>query len=180
MRYTTVISTIAAAVLALTSMSVDAGQGHGGAGQGGGANDRTQQMDTDRDMDRDRDRLHQKDSSNLRDRDIYGSDLMSKQELDKYREQLVKAETNREREQFQIRHEEKMKQRAAQQGKDLVPPGQGPIYGGERMTAKERNAYREQLRLAGSEKEKQQLQAQHQEKMDQRAKAAEVDKEEAE
>jgi hypothetical protein len=48
------------------------------------------------------------------------------------------------------------------------------------MTAKERNAYREQLRLAGSEKEKQQLQAQHQEKMDQRAKAAEVDKEEAE
>jgi hypothetical protein len=99
-------------------MSVDAGQGHGGGGQGGGANDRTQQMDTDQDMDRDRDRLHQTDSSNIRDRDIYGSDLMSKQELDKYREQLVKAETNREREQFQIRHEESKEKTLCHRARD--------------------------------------------------------------
>jgi hypothetical protein len=61
-----------------------------------------------------------------------------------------------------------------------VPPGQGPIYGGELMTVQERNAYREQLRHMDSEDEREKFQAQHREQMELRAKALELDIEEAE
>jgi hypothetical protein len=84
------------------------------------------------------------------------------------------------REQFQAQHEEKMQARAQKQGKDLVPPGQGPIYGGELMTVQERNQYREQLRHMDSDADREKFQAQHREQMEQRAKALQRDIEEAE
>lgn len=187
MKYRTVISIIVAAMLALTSMSIYAGQGKGG----GGADDRDQQMDHDRDRyhdmdhdkdqvrDRDQDRLHVQDPMSMSDRDIYGSELMTANELSQYRNQLGNMETEQAREQFQLQHQNQMLERAMKQGEDLVPPGQGPIYGGELMSVEERNQYREQLRRADSNKKQQQLQAQHREKMDARAKALELDIEEA-
>lgn len=66
------------------------------------------------------------------------------------------------------------------QGKDIVPPGQGPIYGGELMSVEERNQYREQLQQMDSDQERTQFQAQHREKMEARAKALEREVEEAE
>lgn len=54
------------------------------------------------------------------------------------------------------------------------------IYGNEFMSVQERNEYREQLRLLGSEAERQQLQAQHREQMNERARALNLDIEEAE
>ena len=139
-----------------------------------------QDKDQDRDRVQDRDRLHVTDPASLRDEDIYGSALMSKEELKQYRNQLMNMETVEAREQYQIRHEAKMQERAQLQGKDLVPPGQGPIYGGELMTAQERNEYREQLRHMGSDEERAKFQAKHQEQMKLRAKALELDIEEAE
>ena len=139
-------------------------------------------MDWDKDQmrDRDRDRLHAHDPMNLRDQDIYGNELMSEEELNQFRKQLTNMETANAREQYHIQHEKQMQDRAKAQGKDLVPPGQGPIYGGELMTVEERNQYREQLRRMDTEEEQLKFQAQHREKMDMRAEALELEVEEAE
>jgi hypothetical protein len=116
----------------------------------------------------------------MRDEDIYGSVMMTEEELKLYRNQLMNMETVEAREQYQVKHEVKMQERAQLQGKDLVPPGQGPIYGGELMTVQERNEYREQLRHMDSDEERDKFQAQHHEQMNLRAKALELDIEEAE
>jgi hypothetical protein len=144
--------------------------------------DRDQLRGHDQDQDRiqDRDRLHVTDPASLRDEDIYGNTLMTAEELRQYRNQLKNMETVEAREHYQTRHEAKMQERAQLQGKDLVPPGQGPIYGGELMTVQERNEYREQLRNFDSDEERQKFQAQHREQMELRAKALELDIEEAE
>jgi len=202
MRSSTVISILVALVLASTSMSSFAQQG-----QGGGARaDRAQQVDRDRtydrdrmsdrdrtfdrdrtqdrdrsddpDQDRDRDRIH--DPANLRDQDVYGNEFMTPAECDLYREGLGGLKTQESRMEFQAQHEQKMQERALRQGQDLVPPGQGPIYGGEVMSVQERNEYREQLRLINSDQERQQFQAQHRDRVDQRAEALGLEVEEAE
>ena len=205
MRKSVVIGIIAASMLAASAIAVDAQQGKGGGGQ-----DRDQQMDRDRtydhdrtydrdriqdrtrldvpdqdrdrdkDQDRDQDRIHQDAAASLKNADIYGSALMTEQERNQYRHQLQSMESAQEREQFQAQHEKQMQERAQKQGVDLVPPGQGPIYGGELMTVQERNQYREQLRNMESAEEAEKFQAQHREKMRQRAEALEREIEEAE
>ncbi len=137
-------------------------------------------QDQDRDRVQDRDRLHITDPASLRDEDIYGSTMMTDEELKLYRNQLMNMETVEAREHYQTKHEAKMQERAQLQGKDLVPPGQGSIYGGELMTVQERNEYREQLRHMDSDEEREKFQAQHHEQMNLRAKALELDIEEAE
>ena len=194
MRYKLAISLLVGSMLALTSVVADAEQGRGGSGSG----DKAQQMDRDYDRDqirdrtrldmpdrdrdqiRDRDRIHQVDPAQLTDNDIYGSALMTEQERNQYRKELAQQQTVQAREQFQIQHEEKMQKRALEQGKDLVPPGQGPVFGGELMTVQERNMYREQLRRIESEEEQAKFMAQHREKMQERAKAIDTEVEEAE
>mgnify|MGYP003574584291 FL=1 len=126
-----------------------------------------------REQDRERDRIH--DPANLRDEDIYGNALMSEGERKQYRKQLGDSDSEQARERFQVQHEHRMQQRALQQGVDLVPPGQGPIYGGELMSVQERNQFREQLRHAQSEEEREALKAQHREQMRHRAKALQLD-----
>lgn len=54
------------------------------------------------------------------------------------------------------------------------------IYGGKLMSPEERNQYREQLGRMDSEEERLRFQAQHREKMDARAKALDLEVEEAE
>jgi hypothetical protein len=169
MKQVTAISIIAVSVLALTSLPATAFQGGGGGG-GAGGGDHSQTMDRDYDRDRMQDRTRLDTPDMDRDRD----------ELKKYREQLKKNNSYQARESFQMQHEKTMQQRALKQAKDLVPPGQGPIYGGEFMSVQERNTYREQLRRIGAEKEQMQFQAQHKEKMDTRAEALELEVEEAE
>ena len=116
----------------------------------------------------------------MRDQDIYGHELMSAQERDQYRATLGGASGSGEVNKYEMQHEKEMQKRAMEQGRDLVPPGQGPIYGGEFMTVQERNQYREQLRTLGSEQERQKFMAQHQEQMNTRAGALGHEIEEAE
>jgi hypothetical protein len=120
------------------------------------------------------------DPSKINNEEIYGNQLMSDAERNQYRNGLGEANTQEARRKFQAQHEEKMQQRAMQQGQDLVPPGQGSIYGGEFMSVQERNEYREQLRLFDSDAERQQFQAQHREQMSERARALNLEIEEAE
>ena len=196
MRYRAAISVFVTLVFALASMSSFAGPGQG---QGGGGNaDRAQQMDRDRDFDRDRMQDHERledpdqdrardqdrtriyDPANIRDQDIYGSELMNQAERNRYREQLGKSDEQGFGQEFQTQHEMTMRKRALNQGVDLVPPGQGPIYGGELMSVQERNEYRERLRYFDSETESQEFQAQHREQMRERARALNIEIEAAE
>ena len=120
------------------------------------------------------------DPARLKDQDIYGNRLMTDAERRQYRNELGNSNAKESRMEFQARHEQKMQERALQQGQDLVPPGQGPVYGGEFMSVQERNEYREQLRLSDSDQEREQLQAQHRDRVKQRAEALGLEVEEAE
>jgi hypothetical protein len=178
MKMILMASVVAALALGFASYSSDAGQGRGGTGSG----DRVEKVEQERGQDHQR--LHSKvearDQSGLRNEQIYGHELMTKEELNRYREQMQKISTARAREEFQMQHEEKMRERAVKQNKDIVPPGQGPIYRGDLMSVQERNVFREQLRTIGSEEERARFLAQHREKMDRRANAVDKETEEAE
>ena len=198
MKYRTAISILVASALALASASSFAQHGQGGGG--GGAADRTHQADRDRgydrdrmtdrsrteigaqqrDQDRDQDRTNFQDAANMEDKDIYGNALMTNTERKQYRSELGKANEQGANAEFQARHEQMMQKRALEQGQDLVPPGQEPVYGGEFMTVQERNEYREQLRLSDSDEERLQLKAQHRDRVRQRADALGLEVEEAE
>ena len=178
MRQLLTISVVTALALGLAPTAGDAGQHKGGTA----SSDRTQQVEQQRDQDQDRlrSRLDTRDPAKLHDQDIYGHELMTRQELNQYRQKMQEMHTATARGQFQMQHEEKMRERALQQNKEIVPPGQGPIYRGELMTVQERNAYREQLRIIQSEEERSRFLARHKEKMDKRADATDQETEEAE
>jgi len=205
MKLKTVVGILVASSFALTAMTSFAGQGQGG-GAGAGAGGHAQQADRDRsydrdrisdrdriqdrtpvedpamqqDRDRDQDRTHMQDPAKMKNEEIYGNQLMSDAERNQYRYELGEKSTPEARKEYQARHEEAMRKRAQQQNQDLVPPGQGNVYGGELMSVQERNEYREQLRLIDSETGRQQFQAQHREKMNERAHALNLEIEEAE
>ncbi len=192
MKYRTAISILVASVLALTSVSSFAGQGQ----RSGASADRGQQVDRDRSYDRDRmqdrtrmefpdqvrdrDRTRIQDPAQIQDQDIYGNELMTTQERKQYRKELGNSDSQGSAEKFQAQHEQMMQKRALEHGQDLVPPGQGPVYGGEFMTVQERNQYREQLRLSDSDTNRQQLQAQHRDRINERAHALGLEVEGAE
>ena len=200
MRYSIAISILVGLILASTPAPSFAQQGQGGA-----KGDRGQQVDRDRSFDRDRmadrdhafdrdrardrdrsgdkdqarDRDRLRDPASLRNQDIYGNEFMNQAECDQYRKELGNANAQQSGAQYQAQHEQEMQKRALHQGQDLVPPGQGPVYGGEFMSVQERNQYREQLRLIDSDQQREQFRAQHRERINQRAKALGLDVEEA-
>ena len=178
MRNILTVSVVAALVLGLAPYFSDASQGKGGTR----SSDRVQEVEQQRaqDHDRLRSRIETRDPALLRNEEIYGHELMTGEELNQYREQMKKMHTAQAREEFQVQHEEKMRDRAVKQNKDIVPPGQGPIYRGELMSVQERNAYREQLRVIKTEQERSEFLARHKEKMDHRADALDEESEEAE
>ena len=82
--------------------------------------DRDQTMDKDRDMDRDqqqvqdKDRVHQSTDSN-----IYGAQLMTEQEQNRYRKSLDNAGTEQERKRIEEQHQQQMQERARKQNVEL-------------------------------------------------------------
>ena len=168
-------------VLAMLALGLLAFAGAGGQQKGGGS-DRSQPVEQQgsQDQDRMRTQIEARDHASLRDEEIYGHELMSKEELNQYRKELKTMNSAKKREQFQMQHEEKMRARALQQNKEIVPPGQGPIYRGDMMTVQERNEYREQLRRIESEQERAEFLARHREEMNKRIESVEKETEEAE
>jgi hypothetical protein len=143
---------LAAAVVLLPTVGFAQGPGSGrGGGDQAHSRDRAQvergQSDHDRDRMRDRDRIHQPAMDPAQD--------------------MTQAQ---ERKQAQEREQ-------IQQQKQIHVPGTGngpdsDIYGHELMSVQERNQYREQLQLVGSDPEqKTRFLAQHREQMQVRAKA---------
>lgn len=137
------ISLLAAAALAFASMAA-AAQGPR-QGQGAQAQDRAQvergQKDFDRDRmrdrdritspardrDRDQDRTHVPDNAQLGESRMYGSELMSVEERNQYREQLRLTESDpKARTEFMAQHREKMQARAKQQGVKIKDAAAAP------------------------------------------------------
>jgi len=90
--------------------------------------------DQDQDRLRDQDRLQTpdqtRDQDRLRTRDpdqVYGSQLMTQEERNAYRERMRAAKTEQEREQIRQEHHEQMKLRAKEKGVTLPdePPARG-------------------------------------------------------
>ena len=129
------------------------------------------EADRDRQQDRDRDALHLKDQDRLRDRDIYGSALMTAQELDQYRERLRAAATDREWAQIRAEHQMQMQARARERSADLAPP----VYGQYLLTAREQARYRSQLERARTEQARIALRAENQDMVRNRARELGVD-----
>lgn len=181
------IVTALAAALVLAPLAGFA-QGGGGAGGKPGAGparmeapqgtfDRDRVQDRSRDMDpayernRDQDRLHAPGFSAMKNRDIYGNELMTSQERKAYRKALAGAASAEERARIEATHRKEMQLRAEKKGVAIEPPGKD-IYGGALMSVEERNRYREELKLIGKDTEKRtRFMADHKEKMQLRASA---------
>lgn len=90
--------------------------------------DRTRDQDRlqtpDKDQTRDQDRLRTQDKTQDQ---VYGSQLMTQQERNEYRNQMRAAKTAQEREQLRKEHHERMKVRAKEKGVTLPdePPARG-------------------------------------------------------
>ena len=90
--------------------------------------DRTRDQDRvqtpDKDQTRDQDRLQTRDKTQDQ---IYGSQLMTQEERNAYRNQMRAAKTAQEREQLRKEHHERMKVRAKEKGVTLPdePPARG-------------------------------------------------------
>jgi hypothetical protein len=93
------------------------------------AADQDQTRDQDRlqtpDQTRDQDRLQDKDQ--IQDKQIYGSQLMTTQERDEYRNRMRTAKTAQEQEQIRNEHHKQMQTRAKDRGVTLpaTPPARG-------------------------------------------------------
>lgn len=86
----------------------------------------------DQDQTRLQDRDQTKDQIQDRTRDrIYGSQMMTREERNQYRNQIRAAKTAKEREQIRAEHHERMKVRAKERGVTLpdVPPARGGMMG---------------------------------------------------
>jgi hypothetical protein len=88
------------------------------------------------DQERDREQLTEQDQERLRDQDIYGWELMSREERQEHRRMMRSLNTREERERYRQEHHERMQERARAQGRVLpdMPSeggrGMGPGGGG--------------------------------------------------
>ena len=91
--------------------------------------DREQSRDMDReqshDQDKDRSRDQDRDREHMQDRNIYGWQMMTREEMEQYRNRIRNAKTAEEREQIRKEHHEQMVQRAKERGMKL--PDEAPM-----------------------------------------------------
>lgn len=96
--------------------------------------DQDQVRDQDKDQTRDKDQLRTQDQ--IRDRDIYGHQLMTREERNSFRQKMMSAKTMEEREQIRKEHHTMMQARAKEKGINLPdepPANRGPGMGGGMM-----------------------------------------------
>lgn len=99
------------------------------------------------------------------DEGMYGHEMMTAEERDRYRERLSNASTDREWTQIRAEHQREIQARAKSQGKPLDPP----IFGEHMMTMEERSRYSQAMQAATTAAAKARVREEHQEMMMQRA-----------
>lgn len=132
--------------------------------------DRDQDRTGDRDRSQDQDQLHVQDRDHLRTQDIYGSELMTREERRQYRDRIQEMQTVQEWAQFRSEHQAQMLARARAQGADLP----APFYGQQLMTDLERAQLQRQLQAATSEQEREQIRAENRNVMQERAREHQI------
>jgi hypothetical protein len=95
----------------------------------------------------------------VRDEDIYGSQMMSAEERERYKDRLQQAQSDREWAQIRAEHQEEIRRRAEEMGKPIDPP----IYGQHMMSAEERARYTQRMQDAAGAAEREQIQKEHRE-----------------
>ena len=96
---------------------------------------------------------------------MYGHEMMTVEERERYRQQLDNARNDREWSRMRAEHQREMQARAKAQGRQLDPP----IFGQHMMTMEERNRYTERMQAAKTNEEKARIRQEHQQMMMQRA-----------
>ena len=96
---------------------------------------------------------------------IYGHEMMTAEERDRYRQRLSDAQDDREWSQMRAEHQREMQARAKAQGRQPDPP----IFGEHMMTMEERSRYAERMQAAATEEQRARIREEHQQMMLQRA-----------
>lgn len=96
---------------------------------------------------------------------MYGHQMMTAEERERYRQELSSARSDREWSQMRAEHQREMQARAKAQGRQLDPP----IFGEHMMSMEERNRYTKRMQAAKNDTERTQIREQHQQMMMQRA-----------
>ena len=159
-------------VFAVAALALDASyaQGRGSGGQQKQQMPQGQQSQGQGQMHKG---MHQKGSMNqqklmhqqMPDQAMYGHQMMTAEERERYRQQLNSAASDREWSRMRAEHQREMQARAKAQGRPMDPP----VFGEHMMTAEERNRYMQRMQAATTDEEKARIREQHQQTMMQRA-----------
>ena len=108
---------------------------------------------------------HKQLREQMPDQGMYGHEMMTAEERERYRERLASAGNDREWSQMRAEHQREMQARAKAQGRQLDPP----VFGQHMMTMEERNRYTQRMQSAKTDAERARIQQEHQQQMMQRA-----------
>jgi predicted O-linked N-acetylglucosamine transferase (SPINDLY family) len=157
-------------LFAVAALALDASYGQG---RGSGGDQQKQQMPQGQQGQMQKD-MHQKSHMTqhqrhlqeyMPDNSMYGHEMMTAEERERYRRQLSSARSDREWSQLRAEHQREMQARAKAQGKQLDPPA----FGQHMMTIEEQNRYTERMQSAKTDVERTRIREEHQQMMMQRA-----------
>ena len=151
-------------LFAVAALALDASYGQG---RGSGDAQQKQQGQMQKDM-------HQKGHmtqqqkhvrEHMPDHGMYGHEMMTVEERERFRQQLDNARSDREWSQLRAEHQREMQARAKAQGRQLDPP----VFGQHMMTMEEQKRYTDRMQAAKNDEEKARIRQEHQQTMMQRA-----------
>jgi hypothetical protein len=151
-------------LFAVAALALDASYGQG---RGSGDAQQKQQGQMQKDM-------HQKGHmtqqqkhvrEHMPDHGMYGHEMMTVEERERYRQQLDNARSDREWSQLRAEHQREMQARARAQGRQLDPP----VFGQHMMTMEEQKRYSDRMQAAKNDEERVRIRQEHQQMMMERA-----------
>ncbi len=151
-------------LFAVAALALDASYGQG---RGSGDAQQKQQGQMQKDM-------HQKGHmtqqqkhvrEHMPDHGMYGHEMMTVEERERFRQQLDNARSDREWSQLRAEHQREMQARARAQGRQLDPP----VFGQHMMTMEEQKRYSDRMQAAKNDEERVRIRQEHQQKMMERA-----------
>ncbi len=93
----------------------------------------------------------------LRDDEIYGHQMMTAREMERYRSRLNAAANDREWARLRAEHQRQMQQRALERGVRMDPP----VYGQHMLTREEHYRYNHRMMMATSDTERNRIRNEH-------------------
>lgn len=158
-----------ALLFAVAALALDASytQGRGSGGQQKQQMPQQQQGQMQKDMHQkgQMSQQHRQIREQMPDAGIYGREMMTAEERERYRKELNSASNDREWSRMRAEHQREMQARAKAEGRQLDPP----VFGEHMMTMEERNRYMQRMQAATSDAEKARIREEHQQTMMQRA-----------